>query len=324
MMIRNTLFSIDLSCDDKELYEDIVKQLVSETEEAKLGKLKVQIKHSEDIQARRKNVENKGIHILKNEILLKNVHFLTDYYLLEGTFGIIYGQFAVVIFSREKIEVFYNRSHLKKIYHSVYIPYLFCTSILYEISSLLGILVLNASGIAKNGMGILLSGPKGSGKSTLALGMSTLLNYQYFSDDKVLYDPRSKLIYAFSDVVRLSKEMYQSVARVQTAEIEYFRDKFTINISNLAVEKCSIAIPKIVVFPCLDYTKKYQFKIRKIEKMRTFEKILEHRIVAFEPPFASFQKNILDFLNVCQCYEIFLGTDLNFNVQKLDEFFMSL
>ena len=258
--------------------------------------------------------------VLTNKIRVDNLDFVAEYYSDNEKYSIIYGTFALVTFNINEIRVIYNATQLFDIYHPIYIPYLFCTSVLYEICSIKKFLVIHASCIVGAKGGILFSGSKGSGKSTLALGLALSRKYRYISDDKLIFNNNKGIVFAFPDVIRLSGDMRGHLLKERRTSDKKFRGKYTLNSLELPVEKILIASPRILFFPHIDEKVEKKFDSEKISSAQALERILEHRIVAFESDWEVFQEQILSLITSTSCFSLFMGTDVDYNLERLDAF----
>lgn len=322
--VSNILFTINLSCDYETLFNDTMKQLTTTLNYSmfdQINELGVQF-ISSNLSQKRKLLYNSEL-LLANEICVENIHLMVEYYICKKKQNkiILYKDMALIVFTDKSIEVFYDIEYLKSHYHSIYIPYLFCTSILYEIVSSMKMLVIHASAISRNDKGIMFLAEKGSGKSTFALSLCLTANYTYLADDKIIYNRINGQILTLPDVIRLKPDMYSQIFNNQSFFSKtIFREKIILNIEQLFNVKTYTTHPNLILFPTIRKNTNDMFLVKNISLKEKIEEILKHRIVIYELEPKKIIEYAIELFNQCKCYSIELGTNLKNNLANLNEF----
>jgi len=318
--IINKTENIAITCDDETLRADILSQLnfiVSSGNNCSSRCIEIYAVNMLD----NREILRNGSLILENEILVENIHIHARYYKISlGSYAIIYDNYAIVCFSSDQILVQYLGSRLKENYHSIYTPYLFCTSILFEIASIQGNLIIHSSGIEIDSKGVLFLAKKGSGKSTLSLALAFSKGFAYLSDDKIIYNKIDKKLYSIPDVVRLNEDVYENyfsklIPHPHGGNV-VFRDKRVLNISNLPLKFVRSATPSIIFLPSITEMETY-FSCKEIDAISLVKELLHHRIVAFED-----RENLinmaLSLVEQCRCFSVVMGRNISNNINNIE------
>ncbi|MDD2261326.1 MAG: hypothetical protein PHV14_08885 [Bacteroidales bacterium] len=310
---------VSLTCDDAVLRADILSQLnVGLPTDRNYSNCSIEIDAVNTLDDN--ETFRSGLLILENEILVENIHVRAKYYKTSlNTYAIIYENYAIIQFSLDRIQIKYLDSALRNNYHPIYTPYLFCTSILFEIASIQGNLIVHASCVEMNSRGILFLAKKGSGKSTLSLALSYSKGFGYLSDDKVIYNQIDNKLLTAPDVIRLNKDVYEGyfsklMSQPHDNNIMY-RDKHVLNVNNLPLRFVRSVVPSIIILPSIIEKDKY-FDCKKIDAISLVKELLHHRIVAFED-----RENLINvalyLIKQCRCFSIEMGQCISENINNI-------
>ena len=315
--------NIAFKCDNKTLRQDILSQLGAHLmNEYIRDDCAIEIFATNTLED--SEILRSGLLVLENEINVENIRLHAKYYKMPlDLYTIVYENYAVVQFSAKKIQVKYLRNSLEKNYHPVYIPYLFCTSVFFEISSIQGDLVIHASCVEVNNKGILFLAKKGSGKSTLSLALSLTEGYRYLSDDKIVYNPFDNKLYSIPDVIRLNKDVYNefflNVLTLKKQNMNtLFNDKYVFNLTYLPLNTTPFTTPSIIFLPSIRPTEEVFLRYEQIDAASLVKELLHHRIVAFENRERLINSS-LSLINQCKCFSIEMGRSIEENMRNIKE-----
>jgi len=316
--------NISIECDHHELFCDITNQLgIKETIYLKKMDYHFIIQACSKLEDSAFHLKNNVPHFT-NHINIENIHLDAYYYCDKSKYIIYYENLAYISIFENKVFVNYNLEKLNNVYHSVYSPYLLCTSLLYELFAIKGhYLIIHASGIAKKGKGVIFLAKKGSGKSTLSLSMSLTCQYDYLSDDKIIYNRDEHLIHSIPDVIRLNKDVYHTIFPHDTnsnMKLSVFRDKFVINLAQLPLNYSSYTIPNIIIVPSINHDCENLFEATEASTIEILDEMLQHRIVAFEQSQSEIIQNAFSIINKCKRYTLKLGRQVDYNIHSLNQF----
>ena len=312
--------NISIMCDDEILKADILSQLnISVHSNCNYSSCFIKIYAVNKLDD--KEIFRYGSLILENEIIVENIHVHAKYYKISlNSYAVIYDNYAIIQFSDNKIITKYLDSTLKKNYHPIYTPYLFCTSILFEIASIQGNLIIHSSCVEMNSKGILFLAKKGSGKSTLSLALSFYKGFGYLSDDKIIYNKIDNKLYSVPDVVRLNKDVYENYFSKLISNLHdnniIFRDKHVLNIIKLPLKFVRSVTPSIILLPSIIAEKDIYFNYKEIDTISLVKELLQHRIVAFENR-EDLINTALYLIEQCRCFSVKMGRNINENINNI-------
>lgn len=318
--IINQTKNISIACDNEILRADILSQLnISLPSNCNHTSYAIEMHAVNELDA--KEILRCGLLILENEIIIENIHVHARYYKISlNLYAVIYDNYAIIQFSSNQIVIEYMDSTLRRNYHNIYTPYLLCTSILYEIASIQGNLVIHSSCTEIDSKGILFLAKRGSGKSTLSLSLSFNKGFGYLSDDKIIYNKIDNKLYSLPDVVRLNKDVYDSyfsklISNSYDNNI-IFRDKYVLNINKLPLKFVRSVTPRIILLPSI-LDKEIHFNCKEIDAISLVKELLHHRIVAFED-----RDNLinvsLSLIEQCRCFTVEIGRNIKENINNIE------